>query len=395
MITFAIRWLTSRKVRTAVQMRHHVWKYVNAQRDLIQPKAIESLESSIQKVTDAINQKEGALNLEDSLEELEKSANQWLKPYPNAGLRENIEVFLVAAAVVLAFRSFFFQPMAIPSGSAQPTFWGITEENLRYKPDAQIPSGIKKIYLSWVKGEKYYQIKAKNSGTFRAIDVKPVRVIPFISKQRFMIGNEKYTLWFPPDSLWTRASLQNGMEFKEGEDIIKLKVVSGDHLFVDRFTYNFRRPERGETIVFKSTGVPKLTQNTHYIKRLVGLGGERIRVGDDRHAYINGTRLEASDPGFEMVYSFGNTPPKDSIYSGHVNGKVAIENNYPHLAMNSQFPDGNTEYKIRDNHYFVMGDNTMNSYDSRNWLDFPREKVIGKQFFVFWPITDRFGWHNK
>ena len=42
-----------------------------------------------------------------------------------------------------------------------------------------------------------------------------------------------------------------------------------------------------------------------------------------------------------------------------------------------------------------MGDNTMNSYDSRAWLDFPREKVIGKQFFVFWPITDRFGWHNK
>ncbi|HAW01553.1 MAG TPA: hypothetical protein DCX10_07440, partial [Verrucomicrobiales bacterium] len=158
MITFAIRWLTSKKVRTAVQMRHHVWKYVNAQRDLMQPKAIESLESSIQGVTDAINRKEGALNLEDSLESLEKSANQWLKPYPNAGLRENIEVFLVAAAVVLAFRSFFFQPMAIPSGSAQPTFFGITEENLRYKPDAEIPSGLKKIYFSWIKGEKYYQV---------------------------------------------------------------------------------------------------------------------------------------------------------------------------------------------------------------------------------------------
>jgi len=189
--------------------------------------------------------------------------------------------------------------------------------------------------------------------------------------------------------------LRSGMTFKQGEDVIRLKVTSGDHLFVDRLTYNFRRPTRGETIVFKSTGVPKLTQNTHYIKRLVGMSGETIRIGDDRHAYINDRRLEASDPGFDGVYSFGSKPPQDSVFSGHVNGKVAREHGNMSIALQTEFPDGNASYKIRDNHYFVMGDNTMNSYDSRAWLDFPREKVIGKQFFVFWPITDRFGWHNK
>jgi signal peptidase I len=395
MITFSIRWLTSKKVRTAVQMRHHVWKYVNAQRDLLKPEAIDALEASMQQVTDAIHQKDGAPTLDEAMENIEKTANDWLKPYPHAALRENIEVFLVAAAVVLAFRSFFFQPMAIPSGSAQPTFWGIVAEDLKSKQDATVPTGLKKIYLSWVKGEKYYHVQARNSGVFRAIDEKPVRVIPFITKQRFMVGNEKYTLWWPPENLWSESKLQNGLSIKEGDDIIKLKVTSGDHLFVDRFTYNFRRPTRGETIVFKSTGVPKLTQNTHYIKRLVGLGGEKISIGDDRHAYINGTRLEASDPGFEFVYSFGDNPPEDSKYSGHVNGKVALEAGNMAVGMNTQFRDGETEYQIRDNHYFVMGDNTMNSYDSRAWLDFPREKVIGKQFFVFWPITDRFGWHNK
>jgi signal peptidase I len=39
-----------------------------------------------------------------------------------------------------------------------------------------------------------------------------------------------------------------------------------------------------------------------------------------------------------------------------------------------------------------MGDNTMNSSDSRYWGPFPKDRVIGKSFFVYWPITDRFGW---
>ena len=42
--------------------------------------------------------------------------------------------------------------------------------------------------------------------------------------------------------------------------------------------------------------------------------------------------------------------------------------------------------------YMVMGDNTMNSLDSRYWGSFPADAVIGKSFFVYWPITDRFGW---
>lgn len=42
-----------------------------------------------------------------------------------------------------------------------------------------------------------------------------------------------------------------------------------------------------------------------------------------------------------------------------------------------------------------MGDNTLNSFDSRDWGDFPREKTIGRSCFVFWPITDRFGWGSR
>ena len=60
------------------------------------------------------------------MENLEKAANKWLKPYPNAAWRENVEVLLVALAVAMGIRTFFLQPFKIPTGSMQPTLYGVT-----------------------------------------------------------------------------------------------------------------------------------------------------------------------------------------------------------------------------------------------------------------------------
>ena len=124
----------------------------------------------------------------------------------------------------------------------------------------------------------------------------------------------------------------------------------------------------------------------------VALGGDRVQLGDDRHLLINGQRLDAATPHFENVYSFQHDskghpkePARESHYSGHVND--------PRLAP--YFfgkPDG---VRVTPDHYMVMGDNTVNSLDSRTWGDFPSTNVIGKSFFVYWPITDRFGWGHR
>ena len=157
--------------------------------------------------------------------------------------------------------------------------------------------------------------------------------------------------------------------------MIKLQVSAGDHLFVDRLTYNFRKPQRGEIVVFETKGIPEerrvnppywnIPPDQFYIKRLVGLGGETdSKIGDDRHLVaLTGSGSMSSTPHFENLYAFDPTqPPQESHYSGHVN----------HATNMPFFPNGSaTVYQIPDGHIMVMGDNTMNSLDSRYLGRFP------------------------
>jgi len=148
--------------------------------------------------------------------------------------------------------------------------------------------------------------------------------------------------------------------------------------------------------VFETRGInnPQMPQDEFYIKRLNVLPGERVQIGNDRHLIINGRRLDKNTPHYQYVYGFNpDQPPAESQFSGHVNGLVADEYHlYPTLAP--LFPDQDTIYTNGPDTYMVFGDNTCNSFDSRAWGPFPTKNVIGKSFFVYWPLTSRFGWGN-
>jgi signal peptidase I len=389
-----LRWFSSRAVRQAVDVRRQIDRLIRAQRDLLAPSDIAKVEGANLELRQTIASTGKKESLQSAVKRAEETANRYLKAYPHARTREHVEVFLVTGVVVLALRTFFFQPMAIPSGSAQPTLCGIEHQNLKGLPDAVLPGGVRRFFEAWWHGTRYYHKVAGAPGELTMIE-PPRRVLPFVKKQVLHVGGQRYTIWFPPDDLARLAALRPGQRFATGEDIIRLKVRSGDHLFVNRLIYNLRHPRRGEIIVFSSHGLPRLIPDTHYIKRLVAMDGERVRIGDDRHLVINGERLDASDPGFENVYGFNPAdPPRDSVYSGHLNGTTAVRYGRRDLAQHVTllFPDQETEYTVRKNHYLVLGDNTLNSMDSRTWGDIPREKVIGRASFVFWPISDRFGW---
>lgn len=395
-----ISWLIFGKARRAWDSCKHVDKLVNEQRDLLTFEGLNGVTKAVADVRDAVRTKANATTLDSKMTELEAVANRWLRPYPNSSIRDNIEVVLVAVAVALGIRTFFLQPFKIPTGSMQPTLFGITHDDYRGRPDFKLPSGFTSVIDTCLRGISYYHVVAKEDGQLRSIE-KPQTVLPFVKRQRLVVGDEVYTIWFPPEDFERRSGLRYGDKFRKGEDIVKMRVINGDHLFVDRMSYNFRRPNRGEIIVFETRGINDLPQDQFYIKRLVGLGGEAVTVGNDRHLNINGRRLDSTVPHFENVYSFpANSAPEDSHYSGHVNDAVGRANNRYGLAP--LFPDESRGVTIRPGHYMVMGDNTMNSLDSRSWGDFPQENLIGKSFFVYWPILpkdsalpSRFGWRVR
>lgn len=383
-----IRWFCSKTVREATAMRRHVERMLRAQRDLLAPQAVEALQSATGELRQAVSAGTDKAGLRKQMEHLEKAANKWLKPYPHSAWRENVEVLLVALAVAMGIRTFILQPFKIPTGSMQPTLFGVTSMNLAEHPEFQRPGGFARV-REWFAGVSYVRLTAKTDGPIQRVE-NPLRLLIFNIKQTIWIGGKAHLLWFPPDcgqvDIATRAGLRPGDEFQRGDEVIHVRVQSGDHLFVDRLTYNFRVPKRGEIIVFETAGIQALPQDQFYIKRLVALGDERVQIGDDRHLIINGERLDASTPRFENVYSFNpNQPPQDSEYSGHVKSA--------HLApLFHGHPDG---VQLRPKHYMVMGDNTVNSRDSREWGDFAAKNVIGQSYFVYWPITDRFGWGHR
>ena len=435
-----LRWFFSKTVREATTVHKHYRRLLAAQRDLLSPDAIAAVQTALNALTGAISSGANTGAVRIKAEELQFAAEKWIKPYPSATWRENVEVLLVALAVAMAIRTFFLQPFKIPTGSMQPTLFGVTsvpdfspskldywmqsvkpalfeaevQEQVRLRETLQIPTGLER-FKEWFKGNSYVHVVAQTEGAVDLDSFEPQKFLIFDIYLKFKINGVVHTIWFPPDfgeqTLARRAALNPNHIYHQGEDIVKMKVSAGDHLFVDRISFNFRKPERGEIVVFATKGIehPQMPQDQFYIKRLVSLPGEHVQIGNDRHLRINGQRLDASTPHFENVYGFNPAkPPHESVFSGHVNGTVAETFNvYPQIAPN--FPDEETIFTnqlvdvtnyatgegVIKPSYMVMGDNTCNSFDSRGWGPFPAKNVIGKSFFVCWPITTRFGWGNQ
>jgi signal peptidase I len=408
-----LSWFYSRTVRRAGHMLKHVDRYLSAQRDVLGPDEIQRIQAGRDELRRAVRANVPKRDLRAQMEKMEAVANKSFRPYPAAAWRENIEVLLVAIAVAMGIRTFFIQPFKIPTGSMQPTLYGITstpDATPRYtavdtgtEADFTIPNPVVRFFKFWYTGISYTHVKARRDGRLRGVG-EPLRFLLFNLYQRFWLETpsgevDTYNVWFPPDGLFNRAGLTSPRFFKAGEDIMKIKVISGDHLFVDRLSYNFRRPKLGEIIVFETRGIPRLPQDQFYIKRMVGMGNNQVRILNDRHLVIDGKRLDTNTPHFERVYSFPpERPPMDSIYSGHLNEVVARQHG---LSLALHFDNENDAFTVRDDHYIVMGDNTVNSSDSRSWGDFPQGNVIGKSFFVYWPFgpqdgrKSRFGWGNR
>ena len=131
-------------------------------------------------------------------------------------------------------------------------------------------------------------------------------------------------------------------------------LLVGDKIFVDKISYRFEPPKRGDVVVFKYP----LDSKKDFVKRLVGLPGERVEIRGGV-AIINGHPL--TEAPFSSNYYY-NVDREDWKF-GHT-GQV---------------------FEIPAHYYFMLGDNSANSSDSRNWGFVPQRNVLGKAKFVWWP----------
>ena len=133
--------------------------------------------------------------------------------------------------------------------------------------------------------------------------------------------------------------------FKIPSGSMRPTLLEGDKLFVNKYVYRFEDPKRGDIIVFRYPVDPK----KDFIKRLVGFGGETVEIRDGRML---------DDPASFGKFTYYNHDP----YGGP-----------------------NEKVRIPVENYFVLGDNSANSTDSRFWGFVPAKNVLGKAVFRWWP----------
>ena len=149
-------------------------------------------------------------------------------------------------------------------------------------------------------------------------------------------------------------------------------IMPGDQLFVQRLAYLFARPQRGDIVVFRTKGIEGLPAKTFYIKRIVGLPGERIR--------IEPPNLIVNDHPVTEPAIFTTISKASDGYAGFTLAAYAT----PLGAFLSKPTD---EVTLGPDEYCVLGDNTRNSRDSRYWGAVPERSIIGKATRIYWPFT--------
>ncbi|MEA5575238.1 signal peptidase I [Anabaena sp. UHCC 0451] len=137
-----------------------------------------------------------------------------------------------------------------------------------------------------------------------------------------------------------------------------------DKIIVDKVKYKFANPERGDIVVFSPTDELKKEQyHDAFIKRIIGLPGEKVEIKDGK-VYIN------NHPLAEDKYLF---PSARTVVDVCQSGGQP-----PFLAKPETIPP---------NSYLVLGDNRASSYDGRCWGLVPRENIIGRAVIRFWPVN--------
>ncbi len=309
-------------------------------------------------------------------------------------VRGFLDVLAVALSVAFGIRALFLQPFQIPSGSMQPTLFGIhyvdAAESEPYR------TGVCNLFLPLAMSKA--EIKVQEDGMMLAGSSPFSRTLADLASDLFrpsgfytrasrvVVGDLFYTLpgQDVKNSIYRYLDQDpEGKFYRKGDTVFSGYLSTGDHLFVERISIHFSELQRGEVFVFNTENIRDIHGNAlsgfYYIKRLVGLPGDTLKIVD-RVLYVKPRgedsfkRLDELNPALKKLYA------GKGGYHGHLPmGLLAYE----------------MEYTVPDGHYFAMGDNSANSLDSRSWGCVPRQNIVGRAWSIFWPVTRRWGFVDR
>jgi len=139
--------------------------------------------------------------------------------------------------------------------------------------------------------------------------------------------------------------------FEVNGDSMHPSFLNDDYLIVDEISFRFREPTRGEVVIFR---FPR-DRSQFFIKRIIGLPGETVNIKNDRIQVSDGETLTLDESGYLMT-SASNTL------------------------------GSNQEVVLREDEYYVLGDNRDASSDSRSWGPIKRSDIIGRAWFRAYPF---------
>ncbi|MSS99647.1 MAG: signal peptidase I [Opitutales bacterium] len=368
------------------------------------------------------------------------------KVYPVTSGTDWTEMVVMAAIVAGAIRSFLLQPFKIPTNSMWPTYNGMTAEvraadepvpslaqqvldKVQWTWTSVIPAeatgevGIPIVINRYGNNQVEYALRSRQrtlddgifgSGIWKgAADKYEIQVggtlqgvlVPadfgfetvllktfFPQEAKLKLPRQDQDRWrvvFANASREGRIKsgpfgpvLMTGKQTTAGQTMLNFDILTGDMLFVDRMSYNFVDPSRGDTFVFRTNNIRGLddqygqpSQN-YYVKRLAGVPGQKLRVGEKGELFVDGKVVTSPEP-----MALNSQRAMDKGYYGYL----------PEAGGDRYAIPLQQEYTVTSGHYFALGDNSSNSFDSRGWGEVPAKDVVGKPLFILHPVTSHWG----